>query len=68
MMDMGEESFDKTGKPTNTFVIHPDMFPALKKASEEVENDPELKGRLESINRRKFEQWIARENRRKLVD
>jgi hypothetical protein len=68
MIDMAEGSFDKSGKPKSTFVLHPDMLPSIKKASEEVENDPELKRRLESINSRQFQQWVDRENRRKLVD
>jgi hypothetical protein len=68
MIDMGEVGFDRTGKPTSSFIVHPNMIPALKRASEEVENDPELKRRLESINSRQRQQWIDRENRRKLVD
>jgi hypothetical protein len=68
MIDMAEGAFDKTGKPTNSFVVHPDMMPSLKKAADEVENDPELKRRLDSINRRQLQQWSDRENRRKLVD
>jgi hypothetical protein len=68
MIDMAEGAFDRTGKPTNSFLVHPNMMPSLKKASDEVENDPELKRRLDSINRRQFQQWVDRENRRKLVD
>jgi hypothetical protein len=68
IMDMAEGGFDKAGKPTSSFIVHPNILPSLKKASEEVENDPELKRRLESINSRQFQQWSDRENRRKLVD
>lgn len=68
MIDMTEGGFDKSGKPTSSFVVHPNILPSLKKASEEVENDPELKRRLESINSRQLQQWADRENRRKLVD
>ena len=68
MIDMAESGFDKAGKPTGTVVVHPDMVPSLKKASEEVENDPELKRRLAAIQSRQREQWTDRENRRKLVD
>jgi hypothetical protein len=68
IIDMAEGGFDRTGKPTNSFIVHPSTLPSLKKASEEVENDPELKRRLESINSRQFQQWADRESRRKLVD
>jgi hypothetical protein len=68
IIDMAEGGFDKTGKPTSSFIVHPNTLPSLKKASEEVENDPELKRRLDSINSRQFQQWSDRENRRKLVD
>lgn len=68
MIDMAEAGFDSSGKRTNSFVVHPNLIPALKKASEEVESDPELKQRLESINRRQYQRWLDRENRRKLVD
>lgn len=68
MIDMAEAGFDSSGKPTSSFLVNPNLIPALKKASEEVESDPELKQRLESINRRQYQQWLDRENRRKLVD
>jgi len=68
MIDMGEVGFDKAGQPTGSFIVHPNMIPALKRASEEVENDPELKRKLESIRNRQRQQWLDRENRRKLVD
>jgi hypothetical protein len=68
LIDMVEGGFDSSGKPTGSFVVHPNILPAMKKASEEVENDPELKRRLESINSRQFQQWLDRENCRKLVD
>jgi hypothetical protein len=68
MMERAEESFDKSGNPKSSFLVHPDMLPILKKIDEEVENDPELKQRLVEIKRRKFEEWADRESRRKLVD
>jgi hypothetical protein len=68
IIDMSEGCFDKAGEPTSSFIVHPNILPSLKKASEEVENDPELRLRLESINTRQRQQWIDRENRRKLVD
>lgn len=67
-MDMGEWGFDKSGKSNMSFLIHPSMSPALQKASDEVENDPELKRRHDDILRRQRDQWLIRENRRKLVD
>lgn len=67
-MEMGEWGFDKSGKSNMSFLIHPSMSPTLKKASDEVENDPELKRRHDDIVRRQRDQWLVRENRRKLVD
>jgi hypothetical protein len=63
-----EMNFDRDGNPKSQFVIHPDMAPAVKKANEEFENDPELKRRHEDILRRKREDWLSRQNNRKLVD
>lgn len=67
-MSAGEWGFDKAGKPNMSFVLHPNMVPAMKKAADEVENDPELKRRHDEIVARHYERWLARENRRKLVD
>ncbi len=36
MIDMAEGAFDRTGKPTNSFLVHPNMVPSLKKASDEL--------------------------------
>ncbi|MGH9342421.1 MAG: hypothetical protein ACRD19_01455 [Terriglobia bacterium] len=60
--------FRPDGKPAQTFVIHPDMFPAVKKAMEQIENDPELKRRHNAIIDRQRQAWAARESNRKLVD
>ena len=60
--------FDSDGNPTQSFVVHPDMIPALKKVAEEIENDPQLKRRHEEILERQREAWSARESNRKLVD
>ncbi len=68
MLDKVQVDFGPDGKPTGQFVIHPDMAPALKKAAEELERDPELKRRHEDILRRQREEWAARESNRKLVD
>jgi hypothetical protein len=68
MMEKGEWGFDESGKSNMSFLVHPAMLPALKKASDEVENDPALKRRSDDISRRQYGRWLDRENRRELVD
>jgi hypothetical protein len=68
MFSNAQLNFGPDGKPTGQFVIHPDMAPALKRADEELEGDPELKRRFEDILRRKREEWATRESHRKLAD
>jgi hypothetical protein len=68
MMSAVQMEFGADGNPTQSFVIHPDMVPALKKVSEQVENDPELKRRHAEILNRQREAWAARESNRKLAD
>jgi hypothetical protein len=68
MISTAQLDFDPDGKPSNSFVIHPDMLPAVKKVAEEIENDPELKRRHTEILERQREAWAARESNRKLVD
>lgn len=68
MFSNAQLNFGPDGKPTGQFVIHPDMAPALKRADEELERDPELKRRFEDILRRKREEWATRESHRKLAD
>jgi hypothetical protein len=71
LLDMersAQMEFGPDGKPTHSFVIHPDMLPAVKKVAEQIENDPELKRRHAEILERQREAWAARENNRKLVD
>jgi hypothetical protein len=60
--------FRSDGRPSHSIIIHPDMFPAVKKVTEEIENDPELKRRRTEILKRQREAWVARESNRKLVD
>ena len=46
LLDMSEKmqtDFGSDGSPLGSWIIHPSMLPAMKKASEEIENDPELK-------------------------
>jgi len=68
MISKVQMEFGPDGKPRQTFVMHPDMLPALKKASDEIENDPELKRRNAEILERQREAWAARESNRKLAD
>ena len=68
MMSAVQMEFEPDGTPAQSFVIHPDMFPALKKVSDQIENDPELKRRNTEILERQREAWAARESNRKLVD
>jgi hypothetical protein len=68
VMEMAQVDFDRSGRPTSSFVMHPDMVETAKKIDEQIKNDPELKSRAEEIRRRHYESWLARENNRKLVD
>jgi hypothetical protein len=68
MLNNVQMEFGPDGKPLQSFVIHPDMFPALKKVSDQIENDPELKRRNAEILERQREAWAARESDRKLAD
>lgn len=68
MLSKVQLDFGPDGKPKGQFVIHPDMAPALRKAGEDLERDPELKRRYEDIERRQREEWASRESNRKLVD
>jgi hypothetical protein len=68
MIEMAEEDFDSSGNSQMKWLLHPDMIPAMKKASKEIEDDPELTRRRDAINSRHREQWLGRENNRKLVD
>jgi hypothetical protein len=68
MMSTVQMEFGPDGKPTMSFVIHPDMVPAAKKVGEQIENDPELKRKHEEIIARQREAWAARESNRKLAD
>ena len=71
LLDMTERmqtDFTSDGSPLGSWIVHPDMLPAMKKASEEIENDPALKRRQAEILERQREAWIARESNRKLAD
>lgn len=68
MIEKLDMDFDADGRPTQTFVLHPDMLPGFKKVMEQIENDSELKRRYSEILARQREAWADRENNRKLVD
>ncbi len=68
MISTVQMEFGPDGKPTHSFVIHPDMLPAVKKVAEQIENDPELKRKHAEILERQREAWAARESNRKLAD
>jgi DNA topoisomerase IB len=68
MMDKVQMEFEPDGKPSQSFVVHPDTVPALQKIAEQIENDPKLKRRNEEILERQREAWLARESNRKLAD
>jgi hypothetical protein len=68
MISAVQLEFGPDGKPTQSFVIHPDMLPAVKKVAEQIENDPELKRRHAEILERQRDAWAARESNRKLAD
>jgi hypothetical protein len=68
MIDTVQMEFGPDGQPRHSFVIHPDMLPAVKKIADQMENDPELKRRHAEILERQREAWAARESNRKLVD
>ena len=68
MMEMTQVDFDRRGRPTSTFVMHPEMMATAKKIDEQIKNDPELKARADAIQRKHYESWLARESNRKLVD
>jgi hypothetical protein len=62
--------FDATGNilPTNKFLTHPDMMPTYRAAIQEIENDPGLQSRQRAVNAKQYNDWVDREDRRKLVD
>lgn len=68
LIEMTQVDFDSSGRPTASFVIHPQMADTAKKIGEQIENDPELKARAERIRSKHYESWLDRESNRKLVD
>ena len=61
--------FDRNGNPSNlTFIAHPAQMSEGKNKSKEWNDDPVLSDRYERIMKKKKEEWLDRENSRKLVD
>lgn len=62
--------FDLSGNilPSSTFLTHPDMMPLYQAAIDEIENDPELQAKHRDNVSKQYNEWLDRENRRKLVD
>ena len=64
-----EISFDQTGEARMpTLVMAPKLADSVKDKLPEWDKDPELKRRLNAIIQKKRQEWIDRENSRKLVD
>ncbi len=57
-----------TGTPNLSLVCSPDLAKKMDALQHEWMRDPESTRRLNDLMRRKYEQWFARENARKLVD
>ena len=68
MIGSVQADFGPDGKPTGQFVIHPDLAPAIKKAGEEFDSDPELQRRHAEILKRQRAEWATRQSNRKLAD
>ena len=68
MIGSVQADFGPDGRPRGQFVIHPDLAPALKKAGEEFDSDPELQRRHAEILKRQRAEWATRQSNRKLAD
>src|ERR1035437_893177 len=68
MIGSVQADFGPDGRPTAQFVIHPDLAPALKKAGEEFDSDPELQRTNTEILKRQRAEWATRQSNRKLAD
>lgn len=68
-LEMLEFSFEKDGtwKPP-TLVIHPSKAETVSEELQRIEDEPELKERLEDLVAQKREAWRDRESRRRVVD
>ncbi len=70
MMETMPMDFDSAGNilPTTTLLTHSAMAPSYQAAIKEIENDPELQSRHRADVNRQYNDWLDRENNRKLVD
>src|SRR6266487_4215922 len=67
MVEMMQLDFDEHGKPTQMLILPPEMADEFKKREAEWADDRKYHTKLESIKRRKKEDFDAREARRRLV-
>jgi hypothetical protein len=51
MMSTVQMEFGPDGKPTHSFIVHPDMIPAVKKVAEQLENDPRTQAKARRNSR-----------------
>jgi hypothetical protein len=69
MLEKIEIDFDKNGNPKMpTIMLPPETLALLKEKSKAWANNPDMKKREKELIERKREQWLDRENSRKLVD
>jgi hypothetical protein len=68
ILEKMEINFDEQGKPTQIFILPPEMADEFKKREAEWAGDREFHAKVESIKRRKKEDFDAREARRRLVE
>jgi len=68
MIERMEMGFDKRGKPTHTFITHPDMAKAIMAKMGEWEKDDAFQRKYKELMQRKREEFRDRESNRKLVD
>jgi hypothetical protein len=60
--------FDEQGKPTNMFILSPEVGKKLEAQHAEWSKDPAFTAEVAAIQRRKKEEWDEREARRRLVE
>lgn len=68
MLERVQMTFDDSGRPTSTLVMHPDMAKAFVKEWESWQKDQAFMKRYKDLIQQKKEEWRDRESNRKLVD
>jgi len=68
MLEKVQIGFDDSGRPTSTFIMHPDMAKAFAKQWESWGKDPVFMKRHNELMQLKKEEFRDRESNRKLVD